>query len=1283
MDKADKASTRLQGGGMRQKLSILQWNCRTITNKVPYLVDYLRNRRQDVLMLQSLNVGMKSLPHLDGYFYPPEVGLENGRVMVATYISTRLKYFPQESPVPTVDCRLATCAVSIPSQGGRRYGVNLVNVYYPNGSKSEAEVTWLRQLNSEQSNWVVAGDFNVSHGLWDPGARSGGLHLANTILDSNLALLNDGSVTRIGVTGQRNSAIDLSLATPDVSLDAHWETGEDHLQSDHLPIHLVLGNVEPELAETDQTPKYLCDKANWELFQSLLNAECREHDPTSPDANVYLENIRSMILRSADKAIPKRTPGARGIHGLSSEWWNADCHEATAAKRRALRTFKKDMSEANRKAVEEATRHCQNIADNARQEHWERFVTEQVREPSDGSKVWKKVNAFRKRRQQPERPLFVNDQFTRGAKEKAEALAETFSKVSQSRHLPPEVAEMRRREETQFKAPVMDNSAPFNGDLTLGELETAIGSLGSANKAPGRDPISYHMIRRFTEPMKKVLLEFFQFCWESETVPEAWKEALVVGIPKVGKPRHLPTSYRPIALTPHLGKVYERMVKNRLEYFLEKQGILPKCQAGFRKGRNCMEHVVRLTEHVKKGLTGNRTTVATFFDIKRAFDTVWHGKLLDKLGRLGISGRMYQYVKAFLDNRRMAVKVESATSETYTLDMGVPQGSVIAPLLFIVMLHDLEDSIRRQGLHTSLYADDLAIWMRAPTKRQLSLKWRKAYQECIDDVQRYMERNGFELSAEKTVLMVFTRQTGVRSSMTIKVRDKVIEPSHEAKFLGVTLNQNLTWGPHIRNLTTKAMRGANLVKLLTKETWVTPRSLVNLTRALVRSRLMYGSEAFLNISDGQWLVLERVELAALKASLGLPRGAVNDLVYQEVGWVPLREACRMNSANFEARAHTVPNCVEEVLGENFASDGSRSHLQRRKPTVFRRTQPLRAGTKKIWDRCGISPREADPLPNHRHPPWGLEKPTFDLRYGEAHSKKADPLYLATLAKERVSTRLSHHLKIFTDGSVFEEGEIGCAFVIPDLGVTKRYKLSDGVSIFTAELYAILMACSYVNDLPNPPRAVAILSDSKSSLQALARGGTMNRSSFQQEILFLAHQIIRKGTDLTLMWLPSHTGIRGNDLADRAARAATRTGTPVETGLSVSEIKGKTRWATHREREETLRERCRAHGWLFLSGVKMHVPHLPRKNLRILCRIRTASSIYLWRNPKCDCGTGLDLQHIVGGCGSLPNDLSPVWNLRRAEQLQTEDFLKPHPSLGEGLMRILTDAIIKSGLAKWF
>nr|KAG5707080.1 hypothetical protein BaRGS_011791 [Batillaria attramentaria] len=152
---------------------------------------------------------------------------------------------------------------------------------------------------------------------------------------------------------------------------------------------------------------------------------------------------------------------------------------------------------------------------------------------------------------------------------------------------------------------------------------------------------------------------------------------------------------------------------------------------------------------------------------------------------------------------------------------------------------------------------------------------------------------------------------------------------------------------------------------------------------------------------------------------------------------------------------------------------------------------------------------------------------------KARQRKQTLLLPQPWQERRLNSAFSQHLKIYTDGSVLDSGEVGCAFVIPDLGITRRYKLNAGLSIFSAEMYAILMACTFVNDMPNPPLGVVILSDSKSSLQALERGGTRNRSDVQSEILFLAHQIITKGTILALMWLPFHSGIRGNELADRA------------------------------------------------------------------------------------------------------------------------------------------------------
>ncbi|KAL8565014.1 hypothetical protein ACOMHN_003390 [Nucella lapillus] len=137
----------------------------------------------------------------------------------------------------------------------------------------------------------------VSSRLSYSNTKDSGDHLANTILNSRLVVLNDGSFTRIGQPGQRSSAIDLTLTSPDLSLDAEWTIGTDHLQSDHLPLHLVLHKADPTPAEIDTSPKFLYHKADWELLALKLTSECENHDPRDPDINTHYENIMSIPIK--------------------------------------------------------------------------------------------------------------------------------------------------------------------------------------------------------------------------------------------------------------------------------------------------------------------------------------------------------------------------------------------------------------------------------------------------------------------------------------------------------------------------------------------------------------------------------------------------------------------------------------------------------------------------------------------------------------------------------------------------------------------------------------------------------------------------------------------------------------------------------------------------------------------------------------------------------------------------------------------------------------------------
>lgn len=1264
------------------KLRIVQWNCRSITGRCDHLQRHIREFAPDVLMLQSLHVAKRQLPRLPGFHYPPVYGAEGGRVMVATYLSDRLQYRDRASPaIAPADCRLTTCAVDVVQREKRP--LTLVNVYYPAGSQKHDHVGWMSGLE-DSCDWLVAGDFNVHHKSWDPGCDpSSGFHLAQTIADSDLIILNDGSITRISDTpARRSTAIDLTLASSKVAAQIDWSCTDETLSSDHVAIHIDVNAFDSAEVELDNAPKFNFAKANWPAFQKGLDTACQSVDMSDPDIEICLENLRRMVLTVAESTIPKRgPPGSRRL-GPNTEWWTEACGVAVARKRYLLGVFKRNLTVENQQAYLAAKTECEAIILKAKQDSWEKFCTEEIVSPTDAPKVWNRLRKFKLQFRRQEKPLLVDGTWTRTSRDKAEALASTFAKASQTAHLPDDMLRARQAAERDFRdaSSTLSFDTPLDTDLTLAELEAAVASLGCASKASGADPITYQMIKRFPMSMKRLVLSLYQRCWESGSVPATWRTAVVVAIPKDGKPLAEASSYRPIALTPHLGKVYERILKNRLEHFLDTKKVLPLNQAGFRKGRNCMEQVVRLVEHVKKAWVNRDTTLATFFDIRRAFDTVWHEKLLQKLAKIGVGGRLYNFVRAFLSDRKMSVKVGSHLSQSHTLDMGVPQGSVIAPTLFCIMLYDVLDPLKEEGVHVSLYADDMALWADFTGRYRVGMKhWRTWYQSVVDRVSGYMRENGFALNPDKTVLMAFTRRHGsIRpEELSINLEGKTIYSSKSAKFLGVTLQSNLGWKTHLQTLAAKAMRSVNLIKLLSGEKWATPSSLVHLCGALVRSRLTYGHEVFFAAAKTYWELLERVERKALKAALWLPLRAVNDMVYQTAGWLPLKRECEVLSAKSVVRLALTRNSmsdklVPEPLGER-AND--RKTELRSMRVLGTRTETLLSHTSSLLDEANvvIGPRQAavesPPLPS-----WHWERPLVIPSLAPDAKKETDVHYLAMLAREKLN-EMPAHLPVYTDGSVSADGKVGCAFVVPSLGVRKSFQLNEGVSIFSAELYAIFQACVWLDGMPNPPCGAVILSDSKSVLTALAGGGTANRGDIQKEVLALSHQLITKGCDLRMMWLPSHCGIRGNEEADVAAKHGATAGLQVSLALSVRESKAKVKAAGRQRWESYLDQRCAQNGWLRLPRGQSHLPRLPRRQQTILHKIRTVCATYLLHPQTCECGENLTLHHIVmDECAPLTSAMSGVWLMRRTCGLTPVGFLVPHAKEGLVPMTLLTTAI---------
>ena len=228
----------------------------------------------------------------------------------------------------------------------------------------------------------------------------------------------------------------------------------------------------------------------------------------------------------------------------------------------------------------------------------------------------------------------------------------------------------------------------FNNDIqainvcfTLNELDMAL-LKSNKNSALGINEILYNYFINSPDSMKIFLLDIINQSWTSGEIPLRWKHASVKPVIKPGKDKTDLNSYRPISLTNTISKVMEKMIVNRLRWYLEKNNLINNKQSGFRKTCSTNDPIIRLKTEAEHAVKSGNITIAILIDFSRAFDLLWIDGMLLKLMQFGITGNMLNWIKNFLTDRKYQVKIESSLSDPYILESGTPQGSSVSPLLY-------------------------------------------------------------------------------------------------------------------------------------------------------------------------------------------------------------------------------------------------------------------------------------------------------------------------------------------------------------------------------------------------------------------------------------------------------------------------------------------------------------------------------------------------------------------------------------------------------------------------
>ena len=229
------------------------------------------------------------------------------------------------------------------------------------------------------------------------------------------------------------------------------------------------------------------------------------------------------------------------------------------------------------------------------------------------------------------------------------------------------------------------NTEEYNSLFNITELKDAIAV--SKDTATGPDDMHYQMLKYLPETALYTLLHIFNGIRTTGVFPESWRFAIIIPIPKPRKDHAEPTNYRPIALTSCLCKTLERMINKRLVWYLESNNLITKFQSGFRAERSTNDNLVRLETFISDAFIKREDVVAVFFDLEKAYDTTWRCGILKVLHNFGLKGRLPNFIKSFLEDRTIQMRVGSTLSDLYDQKQGVPQGAILSTTLFNVKLN--------------------------------------------------------------------------------------------------------------------------------------------------------------------------------------------------------------------------------------------------------------------------------------------------------------------------------------------------------------------------------------------------------------------------------------------------------------------------------------------------------------------------------------------------------------------------------------------------------------------
>jgi ribonuclease HI len=860
--------------------------------------------------------------------------------------------------------------------------------------------------------------------------------------------------------------------------------------------------VDTECPTVKLPEKWNLKTADWGKFESNLKLPSNFESPDSA-----CEQVTNAITYAVPMSM-KRTNGEINPK-YAKIWWSEECEEKKKEKNKTHNIYKKNLGNMecwiNYRRAETKERY-KVLA--TKKDSWTELVSTMTKDTTT-QEVFSKTNAIKGRAPQKTIMLSTPTGKITQPKEVADTLAKYYSQQATEIKDPYFAAHKSARESKILTFP-HNSKAAYNKDFTTEEFLQALSKCTKTSAGP--DEIPFKILEQIPTKESAHLLTFYNYLWNNG-FPNLWKHSILVPIRKHQKAAGNKESYRPIALTNCLCKIMERMINKRLQKFLENNKILQNYQSGFRMAHSTLDPLVRLESDVRSALRNKEHCLAVFLDITKAFDSVWHRGLLEKLKGIGLEGNLPAFIEGFLAHRTFQVRVQNILSSTCGFKCGVPQGAILSPTLFSLVINDMFTNCP-PTLSYSLYADDGAFWTRTS---DLAGGLRDV-QQALDELNLWSHTSGLQFSPSKTKAMLFTYSTK-KYPHPPSLNGEPVDFVSSYKFLGMTLDRRLTWNLHIKKLTDRCQADLRLLRVLSHCNWGADYTTLRLLYlAILRPKLEYGDFLLSTAKPTLLKKLDRIQYRAARTILGALRCTPTNSLEAEADLLPLEFLRQQHAAAYGGRAlSTEGHPVAEIL---------KNDPYPRQIALPQRPPPSATRIKEELGQMNISINQI-PAMSIQDRLEGYNSPCY-LNLRISLKKDLTPDQWRRQFKNLISEKYEDRKHIYCDGSLTETAA-GSGVWSENLQIMSR--LHPSASTLTAELFAIYIALLAIRD---KTQRYAIFTDSYNSILVLQRpANTRNYLAFK--ILKIIKTFPEQA--IAIEWVPSHTGIHGNEEADAIAKKA--------------------------------------------------------------------------------------------------------------------------------------------------